>query len=1204
MNRNQLYAEAKRKAQELGYDLAPIRSLYRTSTSQVWKKQINKYNRNIKNRQNNYNRALRISREIREPLQLLPITRGTDNAQWVRELRRLRMRARRAPARIQAIQNQRQTILRDVQQRPQRQRARQFQQDIQQTRANKKAKIRQRRQLATAMIELNQNAEAKRTAKMFDGLITSNSFQRIVDIIINDNKTLTTPQANTLWNKIMAQGRHTMTLTKSNGQSRIVALNNTTKDWFIDLIIFGTEFQSVGNFGSDVFIDYQFEDITSLVITKWKKPVRIINNKDGKFFPYINTTEMNLLKYQIFNQDQAYDETITSKREHCLIHTLEQCGISSAVVNAIKIAYVKGCNISKKDLKNIATIIKRNIILNYMNSTENCDRTYKTRYKASETNGPDIEMCLYANHYFVFDKTKYSKYSITNYDKVKNKKNFHQIIKKRKNGYDRLKDKFKISSLLMVHKLFKAGYFMKLDMCKFEETGKHTNLKEHIYLDNMKNEQELFVKKPVFEGRIKNNKKELSETFYADCESYVKDIEKEHTLQLIGVVGSKNDMVDIMNVCDPAYKHDTVCKEQMVINKWLNIMTLNGKQNALCYFHNLKYDYHLFEKYINIKKRCQKDNQLYNVVITYKDKEIELRDSYKIIPFPLRMFQKEFGLPQEFAKKEAIVYTYYTEENNDKRCDIMEYCELLPTDEQLIFLKQIQNEPSYDKETNTFDPMQYYKEYLRLDCLVLKKGVEKFDMLIKEITQNKMSVFECLTISALTDKYMTKEGAYDDVYAIKGNLRAYVAKAVYGGRVCVNKKYQKKVICGKISDYDGVSLYPSAINRLCREKGLSRGKAKRFIKDNFHKWEEMHYAIITVQITKVNKKQQMPFLAHKNDTSILYTNEAPKEPIIIDSITLKDYIKFHEIEYEIMDGVYWNEGGNKTMGAVIQRLFQARLNAKKDKKKALSNTIKLMLNSAYGKTIMKKTTVEKKIIKSSKNVKIGDEWVKQDTKFQNYIYNNFNTIRGWRQLNGNNYEVEKICADNSYNRGHIGCMILSMSKRIMNELFDVANDLKKPIYYTDTDSLHCNFVDIPEIETEYEKRYDKVLTGTALEQFHTDFALDGACGEIYATKSIFLGKKSYIDVLESKDKNGDIITGHHIRLKGITEEGMEHTAKEYSEDKKTPEYFTLYEDLAKGTSKKIILNPFDPDKNHNKVLFEFKEGKVSTRKEFARIVKF
>ena len=51
------------------------------------------------------------------------------------------------------------------------------------------------------------------------------------------------------------------------------------------------------------------------------------------------------------------------------------------------------------------------------------------------------------------------------------------------------------------------------------------------------------------------------------------------------------------------------------------------------------------------------------------------------------------------------------------------------------------------------------------------------------------------------------------------------------------------------------------------------------------------------------------------------------------------------------------------MGEVIQRLFQARLKHKKNNK-ALANTIKLMLNSSYGKTIMKKTTTEKKIISS------------------------------------------------------------------------------------------------------------------------------------------------------------------------------------------------------------------------------------------------
>jgi hypothetical protein len=192
-----------------------------------------------------------------------------------------------------------------------------------------------------------------------------------------------------------------------------------------------------------------------------------------------------------------------------------------------------------------------------------------------------------------------------------------------------------------------------------------------------------------------------------------------------------------------------------------------------------------------------------------------------------------------------------------------------------------------------------------------------------------------------------------------------------------------------------------------------------------------------------------------------------------------------------------------------------------------------------------------------------------------------------------------ICADNSYNRGHIGCAILSMSKRIMNEVFDVANENEYPIYYTDTDSLHCNLEDVAKLEAKYEEKYDKKLNGKELEQFHTDFDLEGACSEIYATKSIFLGKKSYIDCLESKDRNGNIITGHHIRLKGITSEGLEHEAKKYKDG-----YFGLYEDLAKGIEKEIILNPYNEEENKTKVLFEFKAGTVSTRKEFIRKVKF
>jgi hypothetical protein len=361
-----------------------------------------------------------------------------------------------------------------------------------------------------------------------------------------------------------------------------------------------------------------------------------------------------------------------------------------------------------------------------------------------------------------------------------------------------------------------------------------------------------------------------------------------------------------------------------------------------------------------------------------------------------------------------------------------------------------------------------------------------------------------------------------------------------------------------------------------------------------------NYIILTVKINKVNKHHQIPFIAHKSDSSILYTNEPPEEEIIIDSITLEDWINFHKIEYEVLDGVYWNDGVNKKMGEVIQRLFNARLKYKKTNT-ALANVIKLMLNSSYGKTIMKKANTETKIIKTSRSTfnKKTNKWKINTNYFKNYVYNNFNTIKSYRKLNADNYSVEKICSDNSYNRGHIGCAILSMSKRIMNEVFDVANDNNYIIYYTDTDSLHCNMEDVPKLEAKYKERFNKELNGKELEQFHTDFNLDGACDEIYATKSIFLGKKSYMDVLESVDADGNKITGTHIRLKGITPEGAEHTSKEYDEG-----YFGLYKDLAIGTKKKIILNPFNKDENKNKVLFEFKQGRVFTRKEFIREVKF
>jgi hypothetical protein len=125
------------------------------------------------------------------------------------------------------------------------------------------------------------------------------------------------------------------------------------------------------------------------------------------------------------------------------------------------------------------------------------------------------------------------------------------------------------------------------------------------------------------------------------------------------------------------------------------------------------------------------------------------------------------------------------------------------------------------------------------------------------------------------------------------------------------------------------------------------------------------------------------------------------------------------------------------------------------------------------------------------------------------------------------------------------------------------------------------------------------LVGKNLGQFHSDFELEGSVGPVYACKSIFLGKKSYLDILEGKDEKGNIISGNHIRLKGITSEGLLHASKKY-----TNGYYGLYKKLAKGNEVNFTLNPFNFEDHSEKVLFEFLNGKVNTRPRFCRKVRF
>ena len=196
----------------------------------------------------------------------------------------------------------------------------------------------------------------------------------------------------------------------------------------------------------------------------------------------------------------------------------------------------------------------------------------------------------------------------------------------------------------------------------------------------------------------------------------------------------------------------------------------------------------------------------------------------------------------------------------------------------------------------------------------------------------------------------------------------------------------------------------------------------------------------------------------------------------------------------------------------------------------------------------------------------------------------------------------------------LGVNILSMSKRIMNEVFCTAEDLGLSIFYQD--SLHMFNKDIDILAKEFKKRYNRELIGKNLGQFHSDFAEITKCIPSLAYKSIFVGKKTYIDQLTNK--NNEI--AFHCRMKGIKQDVIAIVANElfpnsiqvrYNENKmlfepigncdKNSEFsiMKLYERLYKGDEIE-----FDLCKSINPCFENTFDFTVSTKHSFIRKLKF
>lgn len=915
-------------------------------------------------------------------------------------------------------------------------------------------------------------------------------------------------------------------------------------------------------------------------------------NIEGAFFPKYHKTKLDLSRYQIFTAEQVQNARIIDKygntqqplyNDNCLIHAFKMAGIAEEKINALKYMTTKGF-IPQRRLHKIAEKIERKIIV---------ERICKNNLRSIYGKGEPLELGLLNGHYFLNEDIRNKKgyqvnsYALKNYSKIKNYENWNEIMKIKASGKIKIgRTKFILTSYKLVKNLweFKEEVLEKIpdqDMMDIQYyKGDESDFFNLEYNDSDVRE--------VLKPKKKKPLKDFVRVFF-DFETY----------------NSKNETDEAGNFIITPYCLCAAFEDRETIKFWgkdcavkfLNYLRYktNNKKKFLLIAHNLNFDYrhivetnrlHQFNEIVKDGKIIASQAKMY--VKNGKPIQLKFKCSYRIIPEPLRKFGKMFTLKQA---KEIMPYGLY-DKILSKDPDMDENFKI-PIKSAFKFLKQSERKQFFTNierwnmleivnKKMYFTPGAYATKYCELDCEVLRDGYLTFRKWCLE-KPFELDIDNIVTISSLANQYLKKEGAFDGCYELSGVVRQFIQKCVIGGR-CMTANNRPQISIHKhtrIVDFDAVSLYPSAMVRML---GFLKGKPNILKNKTKHFLQGVDGYFIRICIKKVGKTYDFPCMSFKNEEGIRnWSNDMVGKICFVDKTTLEDWVKFQQIDYEIIDGYYFDEGRNSKIKTIMKTMFDERLKKKKEKN-PIQAVYKLIMNSAYGKTCLKEITTKTKVLEGEAN-------------YDKYLYKNYNQIQQGTKLFGTDlYRLEEHKPVNEhFNLVQCGVEVLSMSKRIMFEVMCLAENLKLLMYITDTDSIHLNQKDVPKIAGEFQKKYQRKLIGKYLGQFHSDFELEGAVNEVYSDYSIFLGKKMYLDRINGIDKDGNKLVDYHVRMKGATEDSIWHSVKNNYDGK----IEDLYLKIVKGGQEKFNMLKGEVDKPK----FRFrKDGKGVSLIDFTRTI--
>jgi hypothetical protein len=828
-----------------------------------------------------------------------------------------------------------------------------------------------------------------------------------------------------------------------------------------------------GDWTNSDTIVYNSSKLVREVTVKFSKIIGREDYIEGSKFNHICLLPIDLKRYQIAkNEDELFEYEFSF---NCFVYSLLCAGVDKKICDDIQLT-IKNDYLPAKFIKNICithdlhVTVKRprcKDLLRYGNTEKKC-----------------IEIGLIDSHYFYIERTSITKQELIN---MCDGSVYHDSSKV-------------ITSFNMIQ-------YMIENKEKYLRPINHITKKEfnNVY-DTLKNADNLnYLSNNIKSNEYKQKKTDDYVNVFFDFETTTEGINESYLCKID--VDDEKDSQQLTKI-------DFVGKNAGL--KMLRYVSQKYKKFRLI-AHNISYDFKFIYEYLDRLRLIERGKRLLHGNAIFKcgggyNTNVQLQDSYALISMKLKNFSEAFGLKVE---KEYMPYKMYTKDNLEKK--------FIPLD---AFKKYENYNEFYVNcvkwgclEGNDVDLIKYSSKYCEMDCKVLKDGYNAFRNSINKICD--LDINNYVSIASIANAYYEKKGVYDGVNKLSGIVREFIQNCVVGGRTMTrNNKQHHKIV--NLDDFDAVNLYPSAMKRL---GGFLLGTPKVLEDLSYDFLSKQDGYFVEIRINHVNKSYAFPLMSEIDKKGVRnFTNDMEGKTMFVDKITLEDLIMFHHITFDVLRGYYYNEGRNYKLGEVIEYLFKERAKEKKNKN-PIEGVYKLLMNSAYGKSLLKPIETENKYLPIE--------------EAENYVSKHFNHIQSFTKLaDDKTIQVkEYVTVDEHFNNVSCGVEVLAMSKRIMNEVMCLAEDMGIMIYYQDTDSMHIECDKVKLLADTYKLKYGRELIGDYMGQFHSDFKIGDLKCHVYSSESYFLGKKCYIDHLHGSGKY-TYESDYHIRMKGVSNEAI------------------------------------------------------------------